>query len=325
MYDPINNNIYYSRDVTWMKRMYFPKVDALGIRIDWLSERINNFISGQRYSKKKQRRRRRQIAPANEAGRNGDVTSVADDDDDNDAESENQRNYGNTIDPEVIDSDVSMNGENVNDDGDDDDQYYDASDTSDDEGMDEDGNNVTEDEDTFEDASEDEADDDDSNELNDDQPEQQHTRTTRGRVSRPYDHDMKAGSRTMSKMDDREISGLLLFMDDYTPIETQFFHSMTELGEYEYLNASMPSYPCGRAELQLVGATGTQYKNTKDLATKNYNEMMESPHKGEYIKGIDVEHEKFVKFNCLEETLKKALKPGDKIIDGTWVGKFKAS
>ena len=251
--------------------------------------------------------------PASEAGRNDDdVSSVAGDDDDSeDANDENQnhRYYSNAIEPEVIDSDVSMSGEYVND-GNEDDRYYDASDTSDDEGMDEDGNNVTEDEDTFEDASMDEANsDDNSNESNDDQPseEQPRLRTRSGRASVPYDHDRKAGSRSMSRPAefDGEVNGLLLFTTEHTPVETQFFNAMMELGEYQHLNVSLPSNPCSRSELQLVGATGTKFKNTKDLESKNYNEMMESSHKEEYEEGIDVEHEKFVKFECLEETLKK--------------------
>ena len=53
--------------------------------------------------------------------------------------------------------------------------------------------------------------------------------------------------------------------------------------------------------------------------------MMESSRKEKYEEGIDVEHKKFVKFECLEETLKEDLRPDDKVIDGTWVRKFKAS
>ena len=135
----------------------------------------------------------------------------------------------------MIDSDVSMSGEYVND-GNEDDQYYDTSETSEDEGMDEDGNNVTEDEDTFEDASMEDANDDNSNESDDDQPteEQPRLRTRSGRASVPYDHDRKTGSRTMSRPAefDGDVNGLLLFKVDHTPVETQFFNSMMELGEY---------------------------------------------------------------------------------------------
>lgn len=235
MYDPINNVIYYSRDVTWMKRMYFPKVDALGIRIDWLGERINNFISGRR----QQRRKKRRIMPASEAGENDDYISLVagDDDDGEDANDENQnhRCYSNPIDPEMIDFDVSMSGEYVNDDNKDD-QYYNTSEILDDKGMDEDGNNVTEDEYTFEDESMEEVSDDNSNESDDDQPteEKPRLRTQSGRASVPYDHNRKVGSRTMSRPAefDADVNGLLLFTKEHIPFETQFFNTMTELGEY---------------------------------------------------------------------------------------------
>ena len=44
MYDPISNNIYYTRDIIWMKRMYFPVIDAMGVRLDWMDEMTDDFI-----------------------------------------------------------------------------------------------------------------------------------------------------------------------------------------------------------------------------------------------------------------------------------------
>ena len=142
-----------------------------------------------------------------------------------------------------------MSGEYVND-GNEDDQYYDTSETSEDEGMDEDGNNVTEDEDAFEDASMEDANDDNSNESDDDQPteEKPRLRTQSGRASVPYDHNRKAVSRTMSRLAgfDGDVNGLLLFKTEHTPVETQLFNSMTNLGVYQYLNVSLPSNFCNR-------------------------------------------------------------------------------
>ena len=121
----------------------------------------------------------------------------------------------------------------------------------------------------------------------------------------------------MSIMDDGDVSRLLLFKTDHTPIETQFFNQMMDLEEYGLLNVSMPSYPCGRLEIQLVGAIETKFKNTKDLKTKNYKGMTESPHKNKFTKRIDVEHKIFVKFECLKETLKRDLRPDEKVIAST--------
>ena len=45
--------------------------------------------------------------------------------------------------------------------------------------------------------------------------------------------------------------------------------------------------------------------------------MMVNPHKDDHIKHIDVGHKKFVKFECLKETLKRDLRPDDKVIDDT--------
>ena len=82
-----------------MKKMYFSKVDVIGIRIDWLCDRVNNFIGVQR-----QRKTQKwwTIVPAIETGENDDdddVTLVADKDYDDDG-NQNQ-NYLNAIDSDV--------------------------------------------------------------------------------------------------------------------------------------------------------------------------------------------------------------------------------
>ena len=42
----------------------------------------------------------------------------------------------------------------------------------------------------------------------------------------------ETGSRTMSRMDDGDISGPFLFKDDQMQVETQFLNVMMDLGEH---------------------------------------------------------------------------------------------
>ena len=215
--------------------------------------------------------RQQRTVPAIEAGKNDDdVTAVANKDNGNnvDDDNQNQKEYSNAIDPEVIDSDVSMSCKNVNG-GDKIDQYYDTSETLDNKDMDADGNKVMLYENVFKSPSEDEANNDDTNELEHNQLAEEQTRAILGRASKPYHHNIRVGSRRMSRMDEDDVSRLLLFKTLHTPNETQSFNQMMYLEEYDLLNVSMPSwYPCGRLELQLVGAIETKFKNTKDLETK---------------------------------------------------------
>ena len=98
---------------------------------------------------------------------------------------------------------------------------------------------------------------------------------------------------------------------------------MAKLDKAQFLNVDMISLESGATELHLVGATGTQFNNTKDLKVKNFAGMMANENKELFKEGIEVEHEKFVKFNCFKEVLKTDLKPGDEVIGGTWASRFK--
>lgn len=54
---------------------------------------------------------------------------------------------------------------------------------------------------------------------------------------------------------------------------------MAELREAIFLNVKISSDKSGAPKLYLVGATGTQYKNTKDPKVTNYTGMMTSKNK----------------------------------------------
>ena len=84
---------------------------------------------------------------------------------------------------------------------------------------------------------------------------------------------------------------LSVFYSERMPCEKKFIAGMTALHELHCLNVDVSADTCGNAELHLVGATGTKYKNTKDLETVNYKGMMESPRKEMYDEGMEVEHE----------------------------------
>ena len=107
------------------------------------------------------------------------------------------------------------------------------------------------------------------------------------------------------------------------PCEKKFIAGMTALHEIHSLNVDVSADTCGESELHLVGATGTKYKNTKDIETVNYKGMMESPRKEMYEEGMEVEHEKFDKYNCWDKRPRADLLPGDEVIDGTWASRFK--
>ena len=110
---------------------------------------------------------------------------------------------------------------------------------------------------------------------------------------------------------------LSVFYSERMPCEEKFIAGMTALHEVHCLNVDISAHTCGEAELHLVGATGTKYKNTKDLETVNYKGMMESPRKEIYEERIEVEHEKFVKYDCWDKQPRADLLPGDEVIDGT--------
>ena len=163
--------------------------------------------------------------------------------------------------------------------------------------------------------------------------ESQDVRTRSGRVTRfptniPMgDNFAYEGKYRSSGNTDVNLIDLSLFASEggteYTPCEERFFSCMAELGEAQFLNVDMISPESGATELHLVGAVGTQFNNTKDLEVKNYAGMMASPDKELFEEGIEVEHGKFVKFNCFDEVLKTDLKPEDEVIDGTWASRIK--
>ena len=98
---------------------------------------------------------------------------------------------------------------------------------------------------------------------------------------------------------------------------------MDKLEELHVLDVDMPTLEGGEVELPLVEETGTEFENTKDLEVKNYASMMASENKELFQEGIEVEHEKFIKFNCFEEVLKTDLRPKDKVVSRTWAGRFR--
>jgi uncharacterized protein YktA (UPF0223 family) len=78
-------------------------------------------------------------------------------------------------------------------------------------------------------------------------------------------------------------------------------------------------------EYYLVGATGHNYGNTKELQVKNYHEAMASVDKKEWEKAIKMEYEKMQKYNVFKVVHRNEVPIGTKFIDFTWAMKKKAS
>ena len=58
---------------------------------------------------------------------------------------------------------------------------------------------------------------------------------------------------------------------------------MKKLSELNFLHNDMQSLEGGAAELHLLGATGIQFANTKDLKVQNYDFMMARENKKLYL------------------------------------------
>ena len=79
-------------------------------------------------------------------------------------------------------------------------------------------------------------------------------------------------------------------------------------------------------EICCVGAgLGGGFENTNELKVLTYDEAMDSKNRIKWEKAIDVEHDRFVKNNCMQIIMGGDMPEGAKIIDTTWVMKQKAS
>jgi hypothetical protein len=107
---------------------------------------------------------------------------------------------------------------------------------------------------------------------------------------------------------------------NYDNVEQAFGYT-NEQGEKMLVAAYMKK----DKEYFLVGATGHNYGNTKELQVKNYHEAMASVDKKEWEKAIKMEHEKMLKYNVFKVIHRDEVPIGTKFIDFTWAMKKKAS
>jgi hypothetical protein len=78
-------------------------------------------------------------------------------------------------------------------------------------------------------------------------------------------------------------------------------------------------------EYFLVGATGHNYGNTKEIQVRNYHEAMASVDKKELEKAIKMEYEKMQKYNVFKVVHRNEVPIQTKFIYFTWAMKKKAS
>jgi hypothetical protein len=123
-----------------------------------------------------------------------------------------------------------------------------------------------------------------------------------------------------SMTEEEYIHGMLDPNNKYEYIE-QAFGFENEQGEYMLVAAYMKK----EDDYFLVGATGSNYGNTKELQVKNYQEAMASVDKKEWEKAIKMEHDKMLKYNVFKVIHESEVPKGTKYIDFTWAMKKKAN
>ena len=320
MYDPILKTTIKSRDVLWLNRMYYDKKKQ-GIGQDILIEGLTT---------------EQDIIEATDEGSVVDDESTAASSEDTTSETSDEQND---------DEDNNSNGSSNDDD---DDDNYDHQQEEEEE-----SNRQQEEEEDSDHQQEEEEESDDGTE---------HQTTRSGRVSRrPKAHDgTEYGG--IAAMFDEEIAALAIQIEEqYVELSyeegeynlaTPSFES-NSMDEEDYILYSLAGqskddivyksveqaygfinysdeYMMAAATLQdmkgeyyLVGATGHNYGNTKELQTINYKQAMASLDKIEWEKAIKVEHKKMLKFNVFEVVHPRDVPDHAKLFTSTWAMKKK--
>jgi hypothetical protein len=287
MYDPINNNVYLTRDVLWLNRIYFDKdgeVDSLpDVSADAvpaalaLTQVPDTQVVPWRTNKTS---KKKSISFSVPNGENGSVVSS------------------------VVSREIqytSFKTEN--------DTTFEVDDTSEVSGDDE--VNI----------------DDKDSTSSEEEIIEGTTRSGRSfknlwsidKPSRSSDHrGRKARHSTRKEVLLAQLSKRL------TPAEVKFYNDMKDLKELSLLCADMPSEVARAVETGLVGAAGNEFGNTAELNVLNYKQSMESLYSEKYVEGIDEEQYKMPRNEVFEEVNIDDIPPGTKLLDSTCANKLKA-
>ena len=95
-------------------------------------------------------------------------------------------------------------------------------------------------------------------------------------------------------------------------------------GKYHMVAAILKKYnKKGETEYCLIGATGTNYKTSKELKVINFEQAMNSIDRKEWEHAIKLKHDKMIKYNVFKAVPKSQVPPGTRVIDFAWAMKKK--
>jgi hypothetical protein len=313
MYDPINNNVYFTRDVLWLNKMYFDKngeIDSLpGISADSVPAapeaqadsapaapvaqaltQVPDKQAGIRRTKTKKKSCLKAVSFPAPNGDNDDASVVS---------REQQYASFKTDNDNDIDFEVDNGSEAESESEGDVDDVVDP-------------------------------DEDDSSEE-DKAPARPiidgHTRSGRSFKNLRSINKPTCSSQYRGRKDDHKVRKEALLAQlakRLTPAEIMFYNSMKDLKELCLLSAEILSDEGRYVETALVGAAGNKFGNTADLNVLNYKQSMESPHRDKYVEGIDEEQYKMSRNEVFEEVHVDDIPPGTKLLDSTWANKLRA-
>jgi hypothetical protein len=263
MYDPINNNVYFTRGVLWLNKMYLDKngeIDSLpdisadsapAAPVAQTLTQVPDKQAGIRRTKTKNKSCLKDISFPVPNGENDDASIV----------SRKQQHAASKTDNDIdIDFEVD-NGSDAESEGDVDDVVNPEEDDS---------------------SEEDEA---PTRPIIDG-----HTRSGRSfknlrSIDKPTRSSQHRGHKDDHKV--RKEALLAQLAKRLAPAEIKFCNSIKDLKELSLLSAEILSDEGRYVEIALVGAAGNKFGNTADLNVLNYKQSMESQYRDRYVEGID--------------------------------------
>ena len=126
----------------------------------------------------------------------------------------------------------------------------------------------------------------------------------------------------------------------FTKAELQLYHAMHELNDFEKGEIATVAGTClydeynlavvdeergNNKEIALVGTVGQSFENTEELIPMKFKEAMKTKDVKEWVKAIDEEYNKFLKYKVFQPVKMKDVPKGSKFLTTTWAMKKKAN
>ena len=96
-------------------------------------------------------------------------------------------------------------------------------------------------------------------------------------------------------------------------------------GTYQLIAAVLATIDSEETQYVLVGASRTNYSNSKELNMLTYKQAMKTVNQSEWLKAIKVEHDKMKKYNVFKIVHQNNMPKNKKMIDYTWAMKKKSN